>query len=123
MPIHALIITLTLLAGNVPQPAAAAPVWRPLHDDGRVVCELGPVQRPSSTTRVAQIRRTFRVPGERAYAVDTLEFDCADGSYRYRAIVIYDRDGMVVNRYHPTDQPLPVPAASYLADALKTVCR
>ena len=123
MPIQSLLITLALLAGSPPQPAAAATVWRPLYDDGRVVYELGPVQRPSAATRVAEIRRTFLVQDERAYAVDTLEFGCTDGTYRYRATVIYDRDGMVVNRYHPTDQPLPVPAASYLADALKTVCK
>lgn len=122
MKILYLIAVFTMLSAGTHHPAAAETGWRPLRDDGRVVTELGPARTTSATTREATIRRTFRTDDERAYAIDTLELDCTKRTYRYLDIVIYDRDGDVMHRYHLSDQPAAVPAASYLADALRMVC-
>jgi hypothetical protein len=122
--VHILLLTVTLAmpVGSVPSCDAAEGGWRPLHDGSRVLVELGAATGPSAARRT-DLRRTFRVEDERAYAIDTIEFNCTDRTYRYLDIVIYDRDGDVMHRYHLSDQPAPVPSASYLADALRMICR
>ena len=75
--------------------------------------------------------KTPRIPGrdfagrgdERAYALDLLELDCGHDRYRYREILIYDRDDLLMHRYQLTDQFCPVPADSAVSLTRAAVCR
>jgi hypothetical protein len=93
-----------------------------LRNDGLTATYLEGSTAAAGTVRSLTIRRVFRGPGEHAYALDRLELDCAAGTYRYRDIVIYDRDDDVVNRYQLTDQPATIAPESYLETARHAVC-
>ena len=105
-------------------PAHGDGQWRLLRQDGRVCYLLDTASSglTSSAPRVLRIRREFKEPGERSYAQDSLEIDCRKGLYRFKEIVLYDRDDDVVNRYRLTDDFSPIPLASFIAEARDVVC-
>ena len=118
-----LVQLLALLAGGT-VPAADSGAWRFIRADGRVAVFLDTAAAvpAEGAIRRTTIKRLFTAPDERAYALDILELDCRADTFRYLDIVLYDRDGDVVNRYNVSDQPAQVPPASYLATVSNLVC-
>lgn len=118
------VLALLLVVGVVPTVAGAAERWVAVGEDGRTRHLLALGERRSSSTggRLCQVKRIFKDGGERAYSLDTLEFDCRQGLYRYQGIVIYDRDDDVMHRFPFTDQFCPVPPGSILSKVRDLAC-
>ena len=115
---------LVLLAAATLSAADDSGAWRFIRADGRVAVFLDAAAAvpAEGVVRRTTVKRLFASPDERAYALDTLEIDCGADTFRYLNVVLYDRDGYVVNRYTLSDQPAQVPAASYLATVRNLVC-
>jgi len=112
-----------LLAAAGAAPPAADGSWLMLRDDDRTTYRLdlsSPDGPPAS--RTCRIRRTFKVHDERAYALDTVEIDCLRNSYRYRTILVFDSDDLLMHRYTLTDQFCGIPGDSFLNRVREEVC-
>jgi hypothetical protein len=124
LPVFVLLCSLALPAA-VPA-AADDPGWRRLLERDGIVTLLAttPPETTADGTRLVRLRRDFSARGdERAYALDQLELDCGRDLYRYREILIYDRDGLLMHRYRLTDQFGPVPADTAVSLARTTACK
>ena len=78
--------------------------------------------RTSTGSVLCRLKRLFKGGDERAYATDSLEVDCQRNRYRYRDILIYDRDDLLMHRYRLTDQFGPIPPGSDLERVRNLVC-
>lgn len=112
-----------LIAASGVSPASADSSWLTLRDDERTTyrLDLTSLAGPPAS-RTCRIRRTFKVNDERAYAVDTVEIDCLRNNYRYKTILIYDRDDLLMHRYALTDQFCGIPEDSFLNRVRDEVC-
>lgn len=98
--------------------------WTMLSDGARTSTLLdrtGTGRTPDGTV-FCRLKRLFTVEDEHSYAMDSLELDCRRNQYRYRAILIYDRDDLLMHRYRLTDQFAPIPAGSDLEKARNLIC-
>ncbi|BDV42875.1 hypothetical protein GURASL_17980 [Geotalea uraniireducens] len=121
--VFSIVVFPTFLAVAVP--AGAAGDWLPLGSAGAVRLSLRLITeapRQPAGRRLVEVRRDFPPGDDRCYALDRVELDCRSGTYRYTGIVLYDRDGEVVNRYRPADQFVPIPAGSYLSRCHTLAC-
>ena len=98
--------------------------WIMLSDGARsstLLDRTGTSRKPDGTA-LCRLKRLFTVVDERSYAMDNLELDCRGNQYRYRDILIYDRDDLLMHRYRLTDQFAPIPAGSDLEKVRNLVC-